>query len=220
MKSLAAGKNTDLKLILHENFYKGKDNGAEVALAVIKTGAPVKVLAAELGAVKTIYLLSEIVRRYCSQFNVSKNMTPDQIEDLAAEMYLDFKDRKGNSVMLEELIIVFDRAAKGEFCDPDTGKKIVPFDRIDRGLIESFLDVYFETDRTAAIWQIEDEREKLKRLKPPPGEDFRLSNEGGAAEPTPLKDIYSNLAGKPGALPLAKLMKDMEQKYGGDDAEK
>lgn len=211
MKSLAAGKRTEFKLILHENFYKGNHGGREIALATIKKGTPFKELARELGAVKTIFLISEIIRNYCSQFNVSKNMTPDQIEDYAAEIFLDFRDRVGNSVMLEEIVIAFDRAAKGEFCDPRTGKKLIPFDRIDRTLLDQFLDVYFEQDRDKAIQAIEDERNNKART--PDGEDLPRMLQAGAA-PVSITDIYTSLAGQPDKLKLAKLLKEMEEKYG------
>lgn len=183
-----------------------------LSLQVLKTGTPFKIIARELGAVKSIFLISEVLRNYCGQFNVSKNMTPDQIEDYAAEMYLDFKDRNGNSVMLEEIIIVFDRAAKGGFSDPKTGKKIVPFDRIDRTLLDQILDVYFEVDRTQAIHAIEDQLNDKRRT---PADDDAKRLEGATfPEGTTIGDIYTTLAGQPDKMRLAKLLNEMEVKYG------
>jgi hypothetical protein len=124
IQNMAIGTGAGLKMILSETFYRGNPDGRSIAIATLKNGTPVKQLFQELGAVKSIFLLGEMIRNYCAQFNVSKNMTPEQIESLAADLYLDFKDRPGNSVMLEELAVFFDRAIRGEFYDPKTGKKI------------------------------------------------------------------------------------------------
>jgi hypothetical protein len=215
----------ELRLTLHENFYKGNPDGKSVAIATIRKGVPIKSVSTDLGPVKTIFLITEIIRRYCSQFNVNKNMTPDQIEDLAGELYLMFVDRLGNSVMLEELITVFDRAARGDFLNQQ-GKKIIPFDRIDRTLIEEFLDVYFETDRTQAIWQLEDDKRNAM--------ENQLNEKYGGApvqhpRETPLivldkqgndvtpKNIY-DLAGTGAKFTMAKTLKQLHEKYGNDTA--
>jgi hypothetical protein len=211
MKNLATGKTVNNKLILHEKFLKPGKDGQGIALLAIRRGTPFKEIAKELGPVKTIFLISEIIRNYCRQYNVSKNMTPDQIEDYAAECYLDFTDRSGNSVMIEEIIIVFERAAAGQLCHRTTKKPLVPFDRIDRTILDEILDTYFETDRTKAVWAIEDEkRERIEKTPP----ELRLANEGGTAEPETIGEIYTKLAGKPGAISLQKL----HEKYGSNDA--
>lgn len=182
----------------------------ELTKLVFRQGAPIKPLIEAMGVVPVIAIVAAMIDRYCSQFNVSKNMNQTQIEDLAADLVLGFKTRQGNSVMLEELAIFFDRAAKGEF--EKKGKKLVPFDRIDRGLIEEMLDVYFETDRTQAVWAIEDEL-NARRVEPEPSDTLRLS---GPASPEPVSvgDMYTRLAGQPDKMRLAKMFNELEERYG------
>lgn len=209
-----AAKAGRSKIILYENFYSRADDAQGVALLALKEGTPVKALIQVMGLLPITAVIGAMIDGYCQQFNVSKNMTARQIEDLAIDLATMFNNRKGNSVMLEELAIFFDRLGKGDFVDA-SGKKLIPFDRIDRGLIEAAMDIYFETDRTQAVWKMEDEK-RIKMQEVPPAEDFRLSNEGGITEPQPIGDIYTDLAGKPGAIPLAKMLNELNEKYGNE----
>lgn len=207
-----AGKGNKTKLILHENFYSRATDPLELSKLVIKEGTPLKPLIETLGVIAITSIIAAMIDGYCQQFNISKNMTQRQIEDLALDLCLNFKVRKGNSVMLEELAVFFDRAGKGEFSR--NGKKLVPFDRIDRQIIEDMMDVYFEEERTAAIWALHDEREALKRGTI---EDTPRLTDAPEAAPLPFKDIYLNMAGEGPKFALAKLMNELHQKYGDAD---
>lgn len=207
-----AGKGNRSKIILHENFYSRATDAVALSKLVIQEGTPIKPLIQHLGVIAITSLIAAMIDGYCQQFNISKNMSQRQIEDLALDLCLNFKDRKGNSVMLEELAVFFDRAGKGEFYR--NGKKLVPFDRIDRQIIEEMMDVYFEEERTAAIWALQDEKEALKRGTI---EDSPRISEGAETDPVPFKDIYLNMAGTGPKFALAKLMNELHKKYGEDE---
>jgi hypothetical protein len=206
MLSLATDFN-ETKVILYENFYSKNRDTLSLSKAVILEGAGLKPLLETFGFIPVYSLIAAMIDNYCSKFNVLRNMTQSQIEDLAADLTLDFKKREGTDITLEELTIFFDRAAKGEFIR--NGKKLVPFDRIDRGLIEDLLDFYFETDRTAAVWNVQDEREnKIKEAQLTAKAEQEARN---AAADAP-KSIDELIKGK--SHLTAKGLKELHEKYG------
>lgn len=135
-------------------------------VAVLTTGTSIKEFVDGIGRVHAITLVAIMLRNFCSQFNVSKNMSQSQIEDYACDLVLDYYDRRDTIAWkFEEYAIFFDRAAKGEFRKPNGDSFI--FDRIDRDVIESIFEVYLQ-ERTAARWKIEDDAEAKKRAGDPP----------------------------------------------------
>lgn len=159
---MAKGETTETKLALR-HFYDGAEDRVEVSKRVLLQGSDLPDVAKLIGVPQLMALVSLMLYRFNGQFNFapSKKMTSGQIEDLAADLVLEFTNRKGNQVRFEELAIFFDRAGKGEF-EKRNGVPFV-FDRIDRQVVMEILDFYFETDRTQAVWALEDEKEKAKR---------------------------------------------------------
>ena len=208
IKSLATGDNLGHKLALQQ-LYEISPSRLDLSKNTILQGSNMPAIVQTFGLPLTMALVALLIQNFCNQFNVKANMTVGQIQDLAADLVLDFKDRRGNQVRLEELAIFFDRAAKGEFRKKD-GTAFI-FDRIDRSVIEGMMDVYFENDRTQAIWAIEDDKRVqpagavLPRSTPP----ILLDKQGNDITP---RNIY-DLAGTP-IVAHAKFMADMEKKYG------
>lgn len=197
-----------VRLTLREHFYKPFPDPLDLGVAVLKKGSPFPEVVRTLGMAKTVFIVAVMIDNFCKQFNLGqgKNMNQGQIEDLAGILVMDFTDRKGNAVMLEELAIFFDKAPTMKRKD---GKPFI-FDRIDRLVIEEMLDFYFENDRTQAVWKIEDDLKRLRTIEGP--EPLaRLTPEDDA--PT-VGDFYTKMAGKPGALKLTKLINEGLKKYG------
>ncbi len=98
----------------------------------------------------------------------------------------------------------------------------MPFDRIDRGLIDAILDAYFETERTAAIHVLEDEKEHARRnalgiggnphISPRETKPIVLDKDGNDITP---KNIY-DFAGEGDKMRNFKAFQEMEKKYGGE----
>lgn len=200
---------TAVKLALREHFYDKCRSRHELTIATIQRGSALRDVIAAVGVENVIFLVAVMIRNFCQQYNVSKNMSQDQIEDLAGDLVLDFKDR-GNQVRLEELAIFFDRAAKGEF--NQDGKSLV-FDRIDRGVIELMLDRYFEQDRTAAVWQLMDERSKQHTdgvpILPRTSGRVKTNPDDGYKEVPTINDLIS--------VDLQNDLDKLEKKYGNHD---
>lgn len=215
IKHLANNDTVSLKLVLRENFYKKTNNAAELGILVFKEGTTFPELATGVGTKKTIFAVVCLIQNFCNQFNFGsgKNMNVQQVVDFATDLTTSFIDRKGNAVRFEEIAIFFDRAGKNEF-KKKNGQPFI-FDRIDRLVIEEMMDHYFETDRTAAVWALEDARNNRARqhLELPP------VNANGE-EPATIKDVYTKLAGQPGAITLHKLInKALKDETASNDVE-
>ena len=220
MVSLAKGDTLGAKIVLAELYKEAGGDRHELAKITIQKGVNLPEIANLIGIPPTMSLIAIMIENFCSQFNFGpgKNMNRRQMEDLAADIVLDFTNRKGNQVRLEEMAVFFDRASKGEFTKP--GGKSFIFDRIDRAVIEEIMDHYFENDRTKAIHAIEDEKNASRipadqiihpRETPP----IQLDKSGKDITP---KNIY-DLAGT-GRFGTVKALKELEKKYGGTDGEK
>lgn len=153
-------------MVLRETFLDKYRNKQDLNIAVLKTGTTLSELCKQVGKGETITVVAIMLRNFCAQYNVSKNMTQSQIEDYAADLVLDYAERRGVSDhlppemeawKLEEYAIFFDRAGKGDFG--------VPFDRIDRGVIEQMFEQYM-AERNAARWELEQE-EVTRRWQTP-----------------------------------------------------
>lgn len=219
IKSLAASDHLGAKLALQPLYDKSSDR-LELSKNVLKDGVNLPEVVKVIGIPATMSVVALMVQRFCQQFNVSKNMSASQVEDFAADLVLEFNNRKGNQVRLEELAIFFDRAGKGEFTRKD-GRPFI-FDRIDRGVLEEMMDHYFTNDRTAAVWAIEDEKEAAKRNQLGGDEVAQIFPRSSPAtvfdkdgnEITP-KNIY-DLAGTGSRFAIAKTLKELGEKYGGE----
>lgn len=197
--------------MLRANYYSKASTPVELGMLVFKEGTTFPEIAKEVGTKKTVYIVFCLIQNFCNQFNLNpgKNMNFQQVLDLATDIATSFIDRKGNQVRLEEMAIFFDKAGKGEY-KRKNGQPFI-FDRIDRQVIEEMMDHYFENDRTATVWALEDERNNRFKELPAIEEAPRMLPEDDA--PT-VGDLYTRLAGKPGAIKLAKL----GEKYLGNEA--
>lgn len=206
---MATGNNMEHKLALAKFYEQSQGDRLELSKLAIRQGSIIPDVVKSFGLSTAMSLMALLIQKFCNQFNVRYNMTPGQIVDLAADLVVDFNNRKGNQVRLEELAIFFDRAAKNEFTKKN-GASFV-FDHIDRAVIEEMMDVYFETDRTAAVWAIEDEKrispqgEIIPRVTPP----MELDKYGNDITP---KNIY-DLAGN-GEIAKTKFFQQLKEKYG------
>lgn len=211
IKSLATNDTVGLKLMLRTNFYAKATTPEELGILVFKQGTTFPEISKEVGTKRTVYIVFCLIQNFCNQYNLGagKNMNFQQVIDLATDITTGFIDRKGNAVRLEEMAIFFDKAGKGEY-KRKNGQPFI-FDRIDRQVIEEMLERYFETDRTAAVWALEDAQNNAwkERQAPEPDPLARMIADDDA--PT-VGDLYTRLAGKPGAISLQKL----KEKYLGN----
>jgi hypothetical protein len=218
IKHLANNDTVSLKLVLRDNFYKKANNAAELGILVFREGTTFPELATGVGTKKTIFAVVCLIQNFCNQFNFGsgKNMNVQQVVDFATDLTTSFIDRKGNAVRFEEIAIFFDRAGKNEF-KKKNGQPFI-FDRIDRLVIEEMMDHYFETDRTAAVWALEDQKRNRERLQlESPEPVARMTADEYALT---VGDIYTRLAGKPGALKLQKLIsKALSDETASNDGE-
>ena len=103
---------------------------------IVDKGVPMAVLKKEIGHRELIEILSLMISKFTANFNVSRNMTADQITDYA--MYLIDNDTSGSwenpSYKLEDYAVFFEKAKTGIY-----GKI---YERIDSTIIEEMLDEY------------------------------------------------------------------------------
>ena len=215
IKSTVSDSLADFKLAVRP-FYAGNADSKEIARRTITQGAALQQLKPVFGVGGLIGIVSVLVERFNSLFNfhASKKMTSAQIEDIAAELVLDFLDRKQTPVTLEEMAVFFDRAGRNEFINPKNGRPFI-FDRIDKSVIYEMLDFYFEDEkegRTAAVWSLQDEKEmKLREINAAPPMP-RMTAQDDA---TPLD--FEKWATEGRSHLTGKGLLDLHKKYGGNE---
>jgi len=111
----------------------------------------IRVLLNQMDRQYLLFIISMLVRDYCSSVNVVRNMNEDQMIE-AASMLI---DECGN-FRIEDYIMMFQMAKKGEL--------VTLRDRVDLVVITAMLDKYWERRRDAAIAQEEAEDASIDSL--------------------------------------------------------
>lgn len=90
----------------------------------------------EIGLLNTTMIVATMLAKLCGAFNVSKNMTTEQIQDFALTLVEDniHGSYENPSFRIEDLAVFFEQAKTGKF-----GR---PFDYVDAALINEWLDAY------------------------------------------------------------------------------
>lgn len=160
------GKMDDLEirmslLDIQKMFYDPLETRISLDKGIHQQGLKLQTLVDTYDNRAVISIVSMLIKKFCSQFNLQKNMTDKQCTDLATEIVLE----EAHKWRIEELVLFFDRAGKGDYGRPGDG---MPYERIDKAVIESLMDKYFATDRSHAVWRIEDDikNELLKGQAP------------------------------------------------------
>lgn len=183
---LEADRAIDYKLAVRENLLK--DNVPQYVVA-ISTGTPLGLLKSSLGLKDATKILSVMIAKFVGAFNVSKNMTPDQIQDLAIT-WIEEESGTGSfdcpAYRLEDFALFFEMAK--------TGKYGRPFDYVDAALINQWLDLY-HSDRVDKFRQ--DLRNKeIERNKITPEEQSKI------VSPEKMKELFD---------PIIAQLKDLDK---------
>ena len=158
-----------IKHIQEDNIFEYKkevrklipDNNINFPL-IINDGLPLALLLKSEGE-NAYKIVAKMIAKFCGNFNVVRNMTPEQIVDYA---YILIDENMNGSLpynpgyRLEDLAVFFERAKTGRY-----GK---PFDHIDCSVIDGMLDKYHEE-------RVEDYNRTQYILKN--NEDNKLSDE-------------------------------------------
>lgn len=103
------------------------------------------------GRKNTLFIISLIVRNFCSSINVVRNMNEDQIIETAAMLL-----NECDNFRLEDYIMMFEMAK--------TGKLVKIMDRIDMQVVSSIMDEYYIIRRREGKKAQEEEHERLESL--------------------------------------------------------
>ena len=131
---LEENKYIDYKIAVREILFSGKIPQYEIA---INNGTPLLVLKKTIGLKDTVKVLSLMIAKFVSAFNVSKNMNSEQIADLSIQ-WIEEESESGSfdcpSYRLEDFALFFELAKTGRY-----GR---PFDYVDASLLNEWLDKY------------------------------------------------------------------------------
>lgn len=116
---------------------------------VIKEGTYMGLLAQQMGPAVLVKMLILLVTDFCKQYNVVRNMSTDQITDYCIEQVEEYPHYK-----FEDYVLFFDAAKKGNYG--------VPFDHIDKAVIDTWFEKYHQ-QRVAAKDDIHQEYKNLGR---------------------------------------------------------
>lgn len=177
---LEANRPIDYKLAVRENLFK--DTVPQYAVAVT-SGTPLYVLKNTVGLKDAMKVLSVMIAKFVASFNVSKNMNPEQISDLAIQ-WLEEESSTGSfdcpSYRLEDFALFFELAKTGRY-----GR---PFDYVDATLINEWLDKY-HVERTEKF------REDL-RNKEIESRKLTPEQEAQCVSPEKLKELFEPIITK------------------------
>lgn len=110
--------------------------------AVLYKGLPMDFICKTIDKAKIIKFVGLAITRCVRSFNVSKNMTDDQVIDMAVD-WVESYSVKGSfdepTIRIEELITFLELAK--------TGKYGTPFDRIDASVLQGWFEKYYSERR-------------------------------------------------------------------------
>lgn len=165
---LEANRPIEYKLAVRDNLFK--DAVPQYAIAVT-TGTPLYLLKKTIDIPDTMKILYVMIAKFVASFNVSKNMDPEQISDLAIQ-WIEEESSTGSfdspSYRLEDFALFFEIAK--------TGKYGRPFDYVDGALINEWLDKY-HVERTEKFREDLRNKEIASRKLSPEEEERCLSPE-------------------------------------------
>lgn len=127
-------------LHLQSDYGKGYD-----LRKVLKQGTYILVLKKHMDPMDIAKVIAALLTDYCNSYNVVRNMSAQQIVDWAIEEVENLEH-----YTLEDYVVFFQQAKSGKFGQP--------FDRIDRGTVDSMFEQY-HNERTAALRELIDARQ-------------------------------------------------------------
>ena len=132
---------------------------------ILNSGMPLAVLKKEVGLSDTIKIVALMLANFCGSFNVSKNMTANQITDYAITLVEEnqYGTEDNPSLRIEDFALFFECAKRGIY-----GK---PFDYIDATLIQEWL-FSFKVERYNTIIRQHEARKSMQPEPPKTKEDF------------------------------------------------
>lgn len=134
-RHLIEGNMINYKIYLRESLIP---NGSINIPKVVEDGMPLVVMKNKFGLDNTAKIVAVLLTKFIKSFNVSKNMTEEQITDYAFTLVEEniSGSYENPSLRIDDLMVFFETAKLGRY-----GR---PFDYIDSALIESWLDNYWE----------------------------------------------------------------------------
>lgn len=171
--------NLGLRLAIRETLVL---NGIVQYHTIIENGYTLFRLKKEIGLLNTTMIVATMITKLCGAFNVSKNMTIEQIQDFALTLVEDNLHGSYDypSLRIEDLAVFFELAKTGKF-----GR---PFDYVDGGLIIEWLNKYFvERDERWHNWIAYE-----KHNQP----DTKISSEESTMTNEERKKIIDEMVGK------------------------
>lgn len=143
----------DYCLTIRNNFYLENDPNYD---RIITNGLPMDFVCKELSEGQVVKLISYAITRCIRNFNVSKNMSDEQVVNLAMDWTKSYSV-KGSidepTFRIEEILTFLELAMFGKYGQP--------FDRIDAGILQEWIEVYW-SQRREKCFEIFDQ----KRIEP------------------------------------------------------